>query len=59
MALFGWLFIGALFRTCLPAAAPDTAMVFVRSNLAYCGSHFTRSPVALNDMIAAKNARLA
>lgn len=65
MALLGWLFIGWLFRTYLPAdqidsyiagliilaAAPCTAMVFVWSNLTKGEPHFTLSQVALNDAI--------
>ena len=65
MALFGWLFIGWLFRPLLPAdqidsyiagliilaAAPCTAMVFVWSNLTKGEPHFTLSQVALNDAI--------
>jgi ACR3 family arsenite transporter len=65
MALLGWLFIGGLFRTFLPAdqidsymaglillaAAPCTAMVFVWSNLVDGEPHFTLSQVALNDLI--------
>lgn len=65
MALLGWLFIGWLFRTYLPAeqidsyiaglillaAAPCTAMVFVWSNLSDGEPHFTLSQVALNDLI--------
>ena len=65
MALLGWLFIGWLFRPCLPAeqidsyiaglillaAAPCTAMVFVWSNLSDGEPHFTLSQVALNDLI--------
>ena len=65
MALLGWLFIGWLFRPCLPAdqidsyiaglillgAAPCTAMVFVWSNLTKGEPHFTLSQVALNDAI--------
>jgi len=65
MALLGWLFIGHLFRTLLPAdqidfyiaglillaAAPCTAMVFVWSNLVEGEPHFTLSQVALNDAI--------
>lgn len=55
MAALGWLFIGLLFRSLLPAAqinsyiaglillaaAPCTAMVFVWSNLAKGEPHFT------------------
>lgn len=65
MALLGWLFIGWLFKTYLPAdqlnsyiagliilaAAPCTAMVFVWSNLSDGEPHFTLSQVALNDVI--------
>jgi ACR3 family arsenite transporter len=65
MALFGWLFVGWLFRPYLPAdqidsyiagliilaAAPCTAMVFVWSNLTRGEPHFTLSQVALNDAI--------
>ena len=65
MAALGWLFIGYLFRPCLPAAqinsyiaglillaaAPCTAMVFVWSNLSKGEPHFTLSQVALNDTI--------
>lgn len=65
MALLGWLFIGYLFRSMLPAdqidsyiagliilaAAPCTAMVFVWSNLTKGEPHFTLSQVALNDAI--------
>ena len=65
MALLGWLFIGSLFRSYLPAeqidsyiagliilaAAPCTAMVFVWSNLSDGEPHFTLSQVALNDVI--------
>ena len=65
MAALGWLFIGLLFRSLLPAAqinsyiaglillaaAPCTAMVFVWSNLAKGEPHFTLSQVALNDAI--------
>ena len=65
MALLGWLFIGYLFRSYLPAdqinsyiaglillaAAPCTAMVFVWSNLIKGEPHFTLSQVALNDVI--------
>ncbi len=65
MALLGWLFVGGLFRTYLPAdqidsyiaglillaAAPCTAMVFVWSNLCKGEPHFTLSQVALNDVI--------
>jgi ACR3 family arsenite transporter len=65
MALLGWLFIGGLFKTYLPAdqidsyiaglillaAAPCTAMVFVWSNLTQGEPHFTLSQVALNDAI--------
>ncbi len=65
MALLGWLFIGGLFKTYLPAdqidsyiaglillaAAPCTAMVFVWSNLTKGEPHFTLSQVALNDVI--------
>jgi ACR3 family arsenite transporter len=65
MAALGWLFIGYLFRSWLPAdqidsyiagliilaAAPCTAMVFVWSNLTKGEPHFTLSQVALNDTI--------
>jgi ACR3 family arsenite transporter len=65
MALFGWLFIGYLFRDWLPpeqidsyiagliilAAAPCTAMVFVWSHLMRGEPHFTLTQVALNDII--------
>src|SRR5260370_2712615 len=65
MALLGWLFIGWLFRSYLPAgqidsyiagliilaAAPCTAMVFVWSNLTDGDPNFTLSQVALNDTI--------
>ncbi|OHV21687.1 ACR3 family arsenite efflux transporter [Rhizobium sp. RMa-01] len=65
MALLGWVFIGYLFRSMLPAdqidsyiagliilaAAPCTAMVFVWSNLTKGEPHFTLSQVALNDAI--------
>jgi len=65
MALLGWLFIGGLFKSHLPAdqidsyiaglillaAAPCTAMVFVWSNLCKGEPHFTLSQVALNDVI--------
>ena len=65
MALLGWLFIGVLFASLLPAgqgpsyiaglillaAAPCTAMVFVWSNLVGGEPHFTLSQVALNDVI--------
>ena len=65
MALLGWLFVGWLFRSYLPAdqidgyiagliilaAAPCTAMVFVWSNLTKGEPHFTLSQVALNDGI--------
>ena len=65
MALLGWLFIGTLVRSMLPAdqiesymaglillaAAPCTAMVFVWSNLVDGEPHFTLSQVALNDLI--------
>ncbi|MDQ0471539.1 ACR3 family arsenite efflux transporter [Labrys wisconsinensis] len=65
MAALGWLFIGHLFRSSLPAdqidsyiagliilaAAPCTAMVFVWSNLTRGEPHFTLSQVALNDTI--------
>jgi ACR3 family arsenite transporter len=61
MALLGWLFIVWLFRPMLPsgqvdssivgliilAAAPCTAMMFVRSNLTKGEPHFTLSQVAL------------
>jgi ACR3 family arsenite transporter len=65
MALLGWLFVGYLFRSWLPAdqidsymaglillaAAPCTAMVFIWSNLVDGEPHFTLSQVALNDLI--------
>ena len=65
MALLGWIFVGYLFRSLLPAdqinsyiaglillaAAPCTAMVFVWSNLTKGEPHFTLSQVALNDII--------
>lgn len=65
MALLGWLFVGYLFRSYLPAdqidsyiagliilaAAPCTAMVFVWSNLTKGEPNFTLSQVALNDAI--------
>jgi arsenite transporter len=65
MALLGWLFIGHLFRSWLPAdqidsyiaglillaAAPCTAMVFVWSNLSDGEPDFTLTQVALNDTI--------
>lgn len=65
MALLGWLFIGVLFRSMLPAAqipsyiagliilaaAPCTAMVFVWSNLTKGEPNFTLSQVALNDVL--------
>ncbi len=65
MALLGWLFIGHLFRSILPAgeidsyiaglvilsAAPCTAMVFVWSQLSSGEPHFTLSQVALNDVL--------
>ncbi|MEO4043930.1 ACR3 family arsenite efflux transporter [Hoeflea sp. CAU 1731] len=65
MVLFGWLFLGWLFRPFLPAdqidsyiaglillgAAPCTAMVFVWSNLTRGDPAFTLSQVALNDAI--------
>ncbi|MCC2098453.1 MAG: ACR3 family arsenite efflux transporter [Hyphomicrobiales bacterium] len=65
MAIFGWLFLGWLFRPLLPAgqidsyiaglillgAAPCTAMVFVWSNLTRGDPAFTLSQVALNDAI--------
>ena len=65
MALLGWLFIGHLFRSYLPAeqidsyiagliilaAAPCTAMVFVWSHLSNGEPNFTVSQVALNDVI--------
>jgi arsenite transporter len=65
MALLGWLFIGGLFHSLLPAgqinsyiaglillaAAPCTAMVFVWSNLSDGDPNFTLSQVALNDAI--------
>ena len=65
MALLGWIFIGHLFRSALPAgqidsyiaglvilsAAPCTAMVFVWSQLSNGEPHFTLSQVALNDLL--------
>ena len=65
MAFLGWLFVGLLFRSLLPAdqiesyiaglillaAAPCTAMVFVWSNLTRGEPHFTLSQVALNDTV--------
>ena len=65
MALLGWIFIGHLFRSVLPAgqidsyiaglvilsAAPCTAMVFVWSQLSNGEPHFTLSQVALNDIL--------
>jgi ACR3 family arsenite transporter len=65
MALLGWLFVGGLFRSWLPAdqidsyiagliilaAAPCTAMVFVWSNLCRGDPAFTLSQIALNDAI--------
>ena len=65
MALLGRLFAGWLFRPYLPegqsnsyiagliplAAAPCTAVVFVRSNLVDGEPHFTSSRVAPNDLI--------
>jgi arsenite transporter len=65
MALLGWLFIGLIFRSWLPAAqidsyiaglillaaAPCTAMVFVWSNLTDGEPNFTLTQVALNDTI--------
>ena len=65
MALLGWLFVGWLFKSYLPAdqinsyiaglillaAAPCTAMVFVWSNLSDGEPHFTLTQVALNDVI--------
>ena len=65
MAFLGWLFVGHVFRSFLPAdqidsyiaglillaAAPCTAMVFVWSNLVDGEPHFTLSQVALNDAI--------
>lgn len=65
MVVFGWLFLGWLFRPFLPAdqidsyiaglillgAAPCTAMVFVWSNLTRGDPAFTLSQVALNDAI--------
>lgn len=65
MAVFGWIFLGWLFRPLLPAdqidsyiaglillgAAPCTAMVFVWSNLTRGDPAFTLSQVALNDAI--------
>src|SRR5499427_2246543 len=65
MALLGWLFVGFLFRSWLPAdqidsyiagliilaAAPCTAMVFVWSNLTEGEPNFTLTQVALNDTI--------
>ena len=65
MAALGWLFVGYLFSSYLPAdqidsyiaglillaAAPCTAMVFVWSHLSDGEPHFTLSQVALNDVI--------
>ena len=65
MALLGWIFIGHVFRSVLPAgqidsyiaglvilsAAPCTAMVFVWSQLSNGEPHFTLSQVALNDVL--------
>ncbi len=65
MVVFGWFFLGWLFRPMLPAeqidsyiaglillgAAPCTAMVFVWSNLTRGDPAFTLSQVALNDVI--------
>jgi ACR3 family arsenite transporter len=65
MAALGWLFVGFLFRSWLPAdqidsyiaglillaAAPCTAMVFVWSNLSDGEPDFTLTQVALNDTI--------
>ena len=65
MALLGWIFIGHLFRSVLPAgqidsyiaglvilsAAPCTALVFVWSQLSNGEPHFTLSQVALNDVL--------
>jgi ACR3 family arsenite transporter len=65
MALLGWLFVGYVFRSFLPAgevssyiaglvilaAAPCTAMVFVWSQLSNGEPHFTLSQVALNDVL--------
>ncbi|WP_345742346.1 ACR3 family arsenite efflux transporter [Nitrospina watsonii] len=65
MAFLGWLFLGNLFVTYLPAeqiesymagliilaAAPCTAMVFVWSHLSNGEPHFTLTQVALNDVI--------
>ncbi len=65
MVVFGWLFLGWLFRPFLPVdqidsyiaglillgAAPCTAMVFVWSNLTRGDPAFTLSQVALNDAI--------
>jgi len=65
MAALGWLFIGYLFRSYLPAnqidsyiaglillaAAPCTAMVFVWSNLSDGDPDFTLTQVALNDTL--------
>lgn len=65
MAVFGWIFLGWLFRPLLPAeqidsyiaglillgAAPCTAMVFVWSNLTRGDPAFTLSQVALNDAV--------
>ena len=65
MAALGWLFVGYLFKSYLPAdqinsyiaglillaAAPCTAMVFVWSNLSDGEPFFTLTQVALNDTI--------
>ena len=65
MAALGWIFIGYLFKSWLPAdqidsyiagliilaAAPCTAMVFVWSHLTDGEPHFVLSQVALNDII--------
>ncbi len=65
MAALGWLFIGHLFASWLPAAqidsyiaglillaaAPCTAMVFVWSNLSDGEADFTLTQVAVNDTI--------
>jgi ACR3 family arsenite transporter len=65
MALLGWLFVGFLFRSWLPAAqidsyiaglillaaAPCTAMVFTWSSLVDGDANFTLSQVALNDTL--------
>jgi ACR3 family arsenite transporter len=65
MVVFGWFFLGWLFRPLLPedqiesyiaglillGAAPCTAMVFVWSNLTRGDPAFTLSQVALNDAV--------